>query len=139
MPVIRKQIYAMTLGSQVQTTLIDATTYYFGKISNGMVTATAYQDQLIPRTGIIVACTISTYSDTAGSAEAWAMYLRNDTKATETLIESKTLNTNHREWKNYNLNIPVSAGDNIFFKTTTPTWVTNPDMTWAYATVLISY
>ena len=79
----------------------------------------------ITRAGTIKAASIYSYSTTAGSNNAWPMYIRlNNT--TDTLIANLSLGTNERTRTNTSLNISVVAGDYIEIKLINPTWPTNP-------------
>jgi hypothetical protein len=82
----------------------------------------------IPFGGTITAAYIYSYASTAGTNEAWDMYIEiND--ATDYLIASLEANTNVRVWSNAALNIAVAQGDSVLIKFTTPTWTTKP-ATW---------
>lgn len=104
----------------------DATTYYFGSIAGTAPSTTATERSMyIPKSGTIKYCQLSTNATTAGSNEAWPIYIRlNNT--TDYGVDTVSTNTNLRMWESAALNIAVTAGDYIEIKTITPTWVTNP-------------
>jgi hypothetical protein len=106
--------------------LADATLYYFGMPSTGKGTDYDSMTITVPKTGVITVGVIGMAFWTAGTAEAWAMYLRNITTSTDYLIGTQSVSATKRLWTNYALNIPVTQGDQLVIKTTTPTWVTNP-------------
>ena len=80
----------------------------------------------MPTSGIIRVFVYEHYTlTTAGTNEAWPFLIRkNDT--TDYAVDSVSLATNNRQWENYALNIPVSAGDFIEIVTDCPNWVTPP-------------
>lgn len=103
----------------------DAVTIYFGNNPKAPVTAAATIKVFIPKTGTIKRADIYCQSGTAGTNEAWPMYIRlNNT--TDTLIASVALATQERIFANSSLSIAVTAGDYIEIKSVNPTWVTNP-------------
>ncbi len=103
----------------------DGGTIYFGNLPKAPVIAAATSKVYIPKTGTIKYASIYSYSGTAGTNEAWVMYIRlNNT--TDTQIASVSLATSERVWSNSSLNIPVTAGSYIEIKAVNPTWVTNP-------------
>jgi hypothetical protein len=102
----------------------DAETRYFGAIS-AAPTATADESRVyIPKTGTITRANILGQAGTAGSNEAWTLYIRlNNT--TDTSIEAVSAATALRLWDNSALSIAVTAGDYIEIKSVTPTWASN--------------
>ena len=108
------------------TSPVDATTYYFGNIAATAPSTTADERKMyIPKSGTITFCEIATNATTAGTNEAWPMYIRlNNT--TDYEIATVSANTNLRMWKKTDFSIAVVAGDYIEIKTVTPTWATNP-------------
>ena len=104
---------------------VDAQTIYFGKLPKAPVTVAATSKIYIRKAGIIKIAEIYSQSGTAGTNEAWPMYIRlNNT--TDTQIASVSLATSERIWSNSALSIAVVAGDYIEIKSIYPTWVTNP-------------
>lgn len=103
----------------------DAVTFYFGALPKS-ITATAGQNKIYFRyAGTIKTAEIYCYSGTAGTAEAWSLYIRlNNT--TDYLIATLSLATNERVFSNTALTIPIVSGDYIEIKAVNPTWVTNP-------------
>ncbi|MCX6823706.1 MAG: hypothetical protein NT085_01070 [candidate division SR1 bacterium] len=103
----------------------DSVANYFGQIPAAPNTVALTRRVYITTTGTITAASISTYAGTAGTAEAWSMYVRkNDT--TDYLIQTLSLATAERNFRNTAMNIPVVPGDFIEMKTVNPVWVTNP-------------
>jgi hypothetical protein len=79
----------------------------------------------IVKAGTITAATVTVFSGTAGTNEAWSLYIRlNDT--TDYLIATLSVATGERLFTNTSLNIPVVAGDYFSIKGIQPTWATNP-------------
>lgn len=104
----------------------DGQTVYFGALPKAPVTSAAISKVYIRQAGVIRGAEIYTYSGTAGSNEAWSLYIRlNNT--TDTLIATVSANTNERVFSNAGLAIAVNAGDYIEIKGVQPTWATNPN------------
>lgn len=103
----------------------DGQTVYFGQLPKAPVTVAATSKVYIPRAGTIKVCRIYCYSGTAGTNEAWSLYIRLN-NSTDTLIQTLSVATNERVFTNTSLNITVAAGDYIEIKGIQPTWGTNP-------------
>lgn len=104
----------------------DATTYYFGSLftiapGTGAGTVKIY----IPKTGRITACTLF-FNQSAGTSETSTLAIRVNNTTDYTVSSAITNDAGVTNFINSSLNIPVSKGDYIEFKWTTPTWVTNP-------------
>jgi hypothetical protein len=106
----------------------DGATVYFGSKPSAP-SGTAGQDKIyIRQDGTITVANVYSYSGTAGTAEPWSMYVRkNNTE--DYLIDTVSLNTKDRLWRNTTIDIQVSAGDYIEIKSVQPTFVTNPATT----------
>ena len=104
--------------------LVDLQAYYFSMGDSLNPTEISHRIYVL-RSGIIRQAIFYGNFVTAGTNEAWPMYVRVN-MATDFLIESIGISNVHRVWKNHALNIPVSAGDIIAIKHVGPTWVTNP-------------
>lgn len=118
--------YTIPVFSGTLATPIDATTYYFGGLSvAGMSTAAAARPIRILKAGTITAVQVINNSTTAGSGEAWAMYIRKN-NTTDYGIDTVSSTANLREWTNYSMSVPVAAGDYVEIKMVTPTWATDP-------------
>lgn len=118
---------------------VDNTTYYLAAFDAGLSisTNTGYVRIYIPKTGVIRTVILSSYAVTAGTNENWTFKVEYPIGVTDTTIATVAANTNHRQWINNDLNIPVTGGDYIYIKTTTPTWVTNPEGFRITTTILI--
>ncbi len=103
----------------------DAQTVYFGALPKAPVTTAAMSKIHITKAGFIKAVKILCYSTTAGSNEAWSLYVRKN-NTTDTLIATLSAATNERVFSNTGLSISVAAGDYIEIKGVQPTWATNP-------------
>ena len=102
----------------------DAATVYFGqlpKAPSAINTNRIYFRQ----SGTITIANIYCYSGTAGSAEAWSLYIRKN-NTTDYLIQTLSVSANERVFFNSVMSIPIIAGDYIEIKSVQPTWVTNP-------------
>ncbi len=103
----------------------DAQTIYFGYLPKQPVTTAATSKIYIRKAGTIKMAEIYCYSGTAGTNEAWPVYIRlNNT--TDTQIASLSVATSERVFSNTGLSIAVAVGDYIEIKAVNPTWVTNP-------------
>lgn len=107
---------------------LDATTYYIGAYAQALSTsATGIRQMNIPISGKIVMFQMETWSvTTAGSNEDWPVIIRKN-NTTDYPVQTLASNSQHRTWKNTNLDIPVNADDFLTIKTVTPTWATNPE------------
>jgi hypothetical protein len=104
---------------------VDAQTIYFGMLPKAPITTSNVSKVYIRATGTIKRAEIYCYSGTAGTAEAWSLYIRKN-NTTDTLIATVAAATNERVFTNSALSIAVVAGDYIEIKAVNPTWVTNP-------------
>jgi hypothetical protein len=103
----------------------DAATVYFGMLPKAPTTTPGISKCYIRAAGTIKRVEIYCYSGTAGTGEAWSLYLRKNNSA-DTLIATLSAATAERVFKNDNLSIAVAAGDYFEIKSVQPTWVTNP-------------
>jgi hypothetical protein len=118
-------VYTISFTGPVTWSPVDSTTYYSGIPPVVPTTTNAIRKVYIRRNGIIRVAEMYTYANTAGSSEAWSLYVRvNDT--TDTLIATVSVSTNERVFSNSTINLPVSAGDFIELKWVCPAWATNP-------------
>lgn len=103
----------------------DAQTVYFGTLPKAPVTAAGTSKVYIRKAGRIKIAEIYCFSGTAGTAEAWSLYVRVN-NATDYLIKTLSVSASERIFSNTSLDIPVSVGDYIEIKGVQPTWTTNP-------------
>jgi hypothetical protein len=103
----------------------DGATVYFGNLPKAPIATANVSKVYIPKSGTIKRADIYCYSGTAGTAEAWSLYIRKN-NTTDTLVATLSLNTNERKFSNASLAIAVVAGDYIEIKSVQPTWATNP-------------
>lgn len=103
----------------------DSVSRYFGNLPKAPVSSGAISKVYIRKAGTIKIAEIYCYSGTAGTNEAWSLYVRlNNT--TDYLIATLSAATNERVFSNTGLSIPVVAGDYIEIKMVNPLWATNP-------------
>lgn len=122
------------------TSFTDGQTNYMGSVLSGLYsTSESIGHRLyIPVSGIINSVYIYGSFGTAGSNEAWVMYLRlNET--TDTQIESVSVSSTTRNWSNTSLNVSVAAGDFVTIKSVQPTWGTNPASGRFHVVVVVDY
>jgi hypothetical protein len=103
----------------------DAQTIYFGMMPKAPTTTAATSKVYIRKAGTIKIAEVYCYSGTAGTAEAWSLYIRKN-NTTDTLIATLSVATSERVFTNSALSIAVVAGDYIEIKAVNPTWATNP-------------
>ena len=120
------------------STPADDQTVYFGNLPKAPVTTGGISKIYIPRTGTINRVFINVYSGTAGTNEAWSLYIRKN-DVTDTLIDTITSSSNERLFENSNLNLSVAAEDYIEIKGVQPTWATNPATTIYGGYVFVDY
>lgn len=104
---------------------VDAQTIYFGMLPKAPVTVAGTSKIYIRAAGTIKRAEIYVYSGTAGSNEAWSMYIRKN-NTTDTLIATVSAATSERVFSNKTLNIAMADGDYFEIKAVNPTWATNP-------------
>lgn len=104
---------------------VDAQTVYFGMLPKAPTTTANISKVYIRKAGTIKVAEIYCYSGTAGTAEAWSLYVRKN-NTTDTLIATLSVATSERVFNNTALSVSVAVGDYIEIKGVQPTWVTNP-------------
>lgn len=119
--------YLLHFGA-ITSSLSKSSTSYTGSPDDSASGTSAARRLYIRKAGAIKIAELYTYSLTAGSNEAWSVYVRlNDTS--DTLIDTVSAATNARRWTNSALNIAVAAGDYIEIKDVTPNWGTAAQFT----------
>jgi hypothetical protein len=103
----------------------DSQTVYFGTMPKAPVTVADTSKVYIPKSGRIKRAEIYCYSGTAGTAEAWSLYVRKN-NTTDYLIATLSVTQSERKFQNSALDIPIAAGDYIEIKGVQPLWATNP-------------
>jgi hypothetical protein len=103
----------------------DAQTVYFGMLPKAPTTTANISKVYIRKAGTIKIAEIYCYSGTAGTNEAWSLYIRKN-NTTDYLIATLSLATSERVFSNTGLSIAVAIGDYIEIKGIQPTWGTNP-------------
>lgn len=120
----------------------DATTYYFGTISNySLVTTDTQYYFIMPYNGVIIGAILSTSSNTAaGTAEDWTWFLRKN-RTTNYNINTVGVSANYRQWNSFTntsfVPIDVLKNDEIILGTLTPTWVTNPEAVKGFVNIFL--
>lgn len=105
---------------------VDSETRFFCDRNIAPSTSQIVAQMFIDVDSEIIGADIQIYaSSTAGSNEAWDLYVRvNNT--TDYLIQSVTVAGNQRRWVNNAMSVPLVAGDFISIKSVQPVWATNP-------------
>lgn len=117
---------AITVNVQALTSSpADAATAYFGNLPKAPTTTANISKIYFRRAGTINVAEIYNYSGTAGTNEAWSLYVRKN-NTTDYLIATVSAATNGRVFSNTALSIPIVSGDYVEIKMVNPTWVTNP-------------
>jgi len=104
---------------------VDAQTVYFGMLPKAPITTANVSKVYIRRACTIKLAEIYCYSGTAGTAEAWSLYIRKN-NTTDTLIQTVSVAASERVFTNNTLSIAMAAGDYFEIKAINPTWATNP-------------
>lgn len=98
---------------------------YFGMLPKAPTTTANISKIYVRKERKITGAEIYCYSGTAGTSEAWSLYIRvNNT--TDYLIATVSAATNERVFSNTSLSINLSANDYFEIKSVNPTWTTNP-------------
>lgn len=103
----------------------DAQTVYFGMLPKTPTTTANISKCYVRKAGTIKIAEIYCYSGTAGTSEAWSLYVRKN-NTTDYLIATLSLATSERVFTNSALSIAMAAGDYFEIKGIQPTWATNP-------------
>jgi hypothetical protein len=103
----------------------DGATVYFGMLPKAPVTTANISKIYIRKMGTIKIAEIYCYSGTAGTNQAWSLYVRKN-NTTDYLIATLSVATNERIFSNAALSIAVVVGDYVEIKGVQPTWTTNP-------------
>jgi hypothetical protein len=119
--------YAINLQA-LTSSPVDAQTVYFGMLPKAPVTSANISKVYIRKAGTIKIAEIYCYSGTAGTNQAWSLYVRKN-NTTDYLIATLSLATSERVFSNSALSISVVAGDYVEIKGVQPTWTTNPATT----------
>ncbi len=109
----------------------DGATIYFGMLPKAPVTAAGTSKVYVRKSCTIKVAEIYCYSGTAGTNEAWSLYIRKN-NTTDTLIATLNVSASERVFSNASLSIAMSVGDYFEIKGVQPTWGTNP-LTTIYA------
>jgi len=102
----------------------DGATVYFGQQPRAPG-AVGLSKVYVRKAGTIKMANILCQSGTAGTAEAWSLYIRKNNSA-DTLIATLTLSAAERVFSNSSLDIAMAAGDYFEIKSVQPSWATNP-------------
>jgi len=103
----------------------DSQTVYFGMLPKAPITTANISKCYVRAAGTIKRAEIYCYSGTAGTAEAWSLYIRKNNSA-DTLIATVSAAASERVFTNAALNISMAAGDYFEIKSVNPLWATNP-------------
>jgi hypothetical protein len=104
---------------------VDAQTVYFGMLPKAPITTANVSKVYVRKTGTIKIAEIYCYSGTAGTNQAWSLYIRKN-NTTDYLIGTLSVATSERIFTNSALNIAMAVGDYFEIKGVQPTWTTNP-------------
>lgn len=117
----------------------DSTTYYFGDNVGYGWGNQGWAICYIPVTGMIRMAQVTMTSTTAtGTNESIVMVIRKN-NTTDYTFATVGAATAVRLFANYALAIPVSQGDYIEFKVSTPAWVTNPEGCRCHGKIVLEY
>jgi hypothetical protein len=103
----------------------DAQTVYFGQLPKAPITTANVSKVYVRKACTVKMANIYCYSGTAGTGEAWSLYIRKN-NTTDTLIATLSVAASERVFTNSSLSIAFAAGDYFEMKSVQPTWATNP-------------
>jgi hypothetical protein len=103
----------------------DGGTVYFGMLPKTVTTSANISKVHVRKAGTIKIANIYCYSGTAGTGEAWSLYIRKN-NTTDYLIQTLSVAASERVFTNSSLSIPMVAGDYFEIKSVYPTFATNP-------------
>jgi len=103
----------------------DSQTVYFGMLPKAPITTANVSKIYIRAACTLKRAEIYCYSGTAGTGEAWSLYIRKN-NTTDTLIQTVSIANSERVFTNAALSISLVAGDYIEIKGVQPLWATNP-------------
>lgn len=116
----------------------DGATVYFGTLPKAPNTSANISKVYVRDAATITGAEIYCYSGTAGTNEAWSLYIRvNNT--TDYLIATVSANTSERVFSKTNFSISLNANDYFEIKGVQPTWATNPLTTIYGGYIKLSY
>jgi len=104
---------------------VDSQTAYFGMLPKAPTATAGISKIYIRKACTLKVAEIYCYSGTAGTGEAWSLYVRKN-NSSDSLIATVSLNTNQRIFSNTALNVSLVAGDYLEIKGVQPLWATNP-------------
>jgi hypothetical protein len=106
--------------------LVGGQTIYFGGAAGSSPSTTGGNQRIyVPKAGTITEVWVSAFSGTAGSNEAWSVYLRKN-NSSDTLVETVSSAAANRAWIKTGASIAVAAGDYLEIKSVNPSWGTPP-------------
>jgi hypothetical protein len=130
--------YSLTVGHSLFSAPADSTVYYFGQFMFDPTTTAVQRAVYIPKTGRIKSGILSMYvAGVVGTNENIIMAIRKN-DATDYVFSTVGSTAVFRQFSNYALDIPVTAGDYIEIKLTCPAWVTNPTNVYCLGTLFLS-
>ena len=103
----------------------DGATIYFGILPKAPATSANISKVYVRALLTIKKVEVYCYSGTAGTSEAWSLYIRKN-NTTDFLIATLSVSANERVFSNTGLNILMVPGDYFEIKGIQPTWATNP-------------
>lgn len=107
------------------STYAAGSTRFFGYFVSIVTSVATTNEITILRGGTITGAMVELQAATAGSGEAWSMFVRlNDT--TDFLIATVSSATNRRTWFNNAMSIRVTAGDRVVIKSIAPAFAVLP-------------
>lgn len=106
----------------------DSATVYFGTLPKAPIATANVSKVYIRKAGTIKIVEIFCYSGTAGTNQAWSLYIRKN-NTTDYLIATLAVATKDRVFSNTNLDIQMLPGDYFEIKSIQPVWTTNPATT----------
>lgn len=131
--------YCVTVGTTNVHNPADATTYYVGQVGLAITTSADIRRVYLPSAGTIISAVVMTNSVTlTGTNESWAFKVRVNNGTGVAIGSGVAAATQYRTVVDNAMSVSVSAGDYIELECTSPTWATNPQGTYYWATFVVA-
>jgi hypothetical protein len=135
----KAQYYTLHIQQGSSHNPVDSTTYYLGGLITSPSPAQGVGRMYIPRTATIVTAYLFSYNDADVTNEDITFELQKNATTDYSLFSANFGGGKSLAADATNLDIPVSRGDYIELKITTPAWVTNPTNMRTHLILLLRY
>lgn len=113
--------------SHLTSSPADSVANYWGMNPLAVTTSAGVRKVPIPKTGTIKEVHVAQNSGTAGTAEAYSLYVdKNGVVSNSNLVQTLTVSASIRLFDNTSMSLAVTKGDYIEMRFANPAWATNP-------------